>query len=292
MKKEIIPAVTACFLWSTAFVFAKTALRYNTPFMTAGQRFMLAGIILLPFSGSPLAFLKYIKKNLIFIMLISLFQTVLLYGIFFTALKVVGGAQAAIVIGSAPLVSAVISHFMQHNDKLSPAKFISLLTGLCGIVLISITTKPWQAGGMIQFCGIMALLLGTVFSAMGNVLGAKYKSRVKPRQLTCCQIFTGGVILFLIGMLYEEGPLLITAGRYYISLLWLSFISAAGFTIWYSLLKKVKVSRLNLWKFIIPVNGAVLSWCFLSKESPSLTGITGMVFTALAIFLFYFFDRE
>lgn len=61
-----------------------------------------------------------------------------------------------------------------------------------------------------------------------------------------------------------------------------------AFSLWFVLLKRpgVKVSELNLWKFIIPVCGAALSWIFLPEESPQLILVLGMICIALAIVLF------
>jgi drug/metabolite transporter (DMT)-like permease len=71
-------------------------------------------------------------------------------------------------------------------------------------------------------------------------------------------------------------------------LLWLAFISAVAFSLWFWLLRRpgVKVSDLNLWKFIIPVSGAILSWVILPDESPNMSSIFGMAMIALSIVLF------
>lgn len=72
-------------------------------------------------------------------------------------------------------------------------------------------------------------------------------------------------------------------------LLYLSFISAAAFSIWFHLLNipEVKVSELNMWKFLIPVFGAVFSWIILPGEVPTPVLVTGMIVISVSIF-FYF----
>jgi drug/metabolite transporter (DMT)-like permease len=72
---------------------------------------------------------------------------------------------------------------------------------------------------------------------------------------------------------------------YYASLGWLSFMSAVTFSIWFTLLKRpgVRVSGLNIWKFLIPVFGALLSWLILPDESPVMVQIVGMVFIVLSL---------
>lgn len=66
---------------------------------------------------------------------------------------------------------------------------------------------------------------------------------------------------------------------------WLAIVSAAGFSIWFYWLKRVKVSQLNMWKFLIPPFGSLLSWLLVSGESPDSPTVAGMVFVAAAVLL-------
>ena len=77
--------------------------------------------------------------------------------------------------------------------------------------------------------------------------------------------------------------------EYWIVLAWLSFVSAAAFSIWYKLLQRpqVQVSELNLWKFIIPVVGAILSWMLVPGEKPEWLTIAGMIIITASLIGFY-----
>ena len=59
--------------------------------------------------------------------------------------------------------------------------------------------------------------------------------------------------------------------------------SAAAFSIWFHLLSQVKVSQLNIWKFLIPLVGAALSWLLIPGEHPDLPTLAGMVLIILGI---------
>ena len=64
---------------------------------------------------------------------------------------------------------------------------------------------------------------------------------------------------------------------------WLALLSACAFAIWFHLLQRIAVSELNLWKFLIPLSGAILSWLLLAGESPDAISIGGMLLVALGI---------
>jgi len=95
-------------------------------------------------------------------------------------------------------------------------------------------------------------------------------------------------LLFLVSLPAEGISFTIPPLTYYLSIIWLSFLSAAAYSIWFLLLQRkgVKVSALNMWKFIIPVFGAILSWILIPDESPDLVSIAGISITALALVLF------
>ena len=77
-EKKIIAlkAIFACLLWSTAFAGVKIGLSYTTPFFLAGIRFLIAGLILVPFSRSGKKYFIKLWENKKLVLIVSLFQTI------------------------------------------------------------------------------------------------------------------------------------------------------------------------------------------------------------------------
>lgn len=278
-------AILACLLWSTPFVVIKIGLRYSKPLSFAGIRFMLAGLMLAPFWWRTQAPLRTVVARFKNILVLSLFQTALLYGLFYTGLTLVSGALGAIVIGSSPMVSAITAHFLMADDEMTVRKTASISLGIMGIVVLSISRSPWTPAGFSEFLGIVLLALGTLSSAVGNVIVARDRHHIDPILLNSCQIFLGGLALLLVSLPLEGMPGVAQPGVFYAALLWLAVISAVAFSLWFILLKQpsVRVSDLNLWKFVIPVFGAILSWTLLPDESPSFFPIIGMLCVAASV---------
>ncbi len=285
--KIFLLAILACLLWSTAFVAVKIGLKYSSPFSFAGFRFMLSGLVLIPLCGKITDMFKTVWANFSTILKLAVFQIFILYGIFFYAMTFISGALVAIVIGSSPLITAIVSHYLMKDDEMTWPKSASLFLGIFGVIVISISRKPWTGHGLKEFMGILLLLMGSVSSALGNIMVAKDK-KVNPIILNASQIFIGGFLLFLLSLAVEGVPLMIYSIEFYFALGWLVVISAAAFSIWFILLSTpgVKVSELNIWKFIIPICGAVLSWLILPDESPKLMPVVGMIFITVSIVLF------
>lgn len=278
-------AIIACLLWATAFVGIKIGLQYTSPLQFAGIRFFISGLIILPFIPSLrnkiIIALPHYRK----IILIGLVQTFLQYALFYTGMSYVPGAVGALVIGSGPLSILVVAHFLMPGDLINRQKVIGIIIGLAGVAIITMGQRSIALTGSLIGLGILILLMNNVLAGFGNVLVAKSAQNIPPLVLSSFSMIIGGFILYFVGISVEGksfGPFPLP---YYLSLAWLSFLSATAISIWYTLLKTpgVKVSELNMWKFIIPVFGAALSWIILPGETPDFSSIIGMILVAVAL---------
>ena len=275
----------ACILWSTAFAGIKIGLQYTSPFQFAGIRFFLAGLLIIPFIPDLRTKLAAAKQNISKILLVGFVQTFLQYALFYRGVDMVPGALGAMIIGSGPLFIAIVAHFFMPGDTLNRRKVASILVGLLGIVIISLGRKQMGAVGTMASVGILILIANNLLAGLGNMLVATDKRRIPPLVLSSFSMIFGGALLLGLGLVtegYQSGPFPL---EYWLSLGWLSFLSAAAISIWYTLLKRpgVKLSTLNMWKFIIPVLGVVLSWLLLPNEHPTLIAVLGMILVGLSL---------
>lgn len=285
IKSTTFLAILASWLWSTAFVGVKIGLAYHTPIQFAGIRFFIAGLLIFLFFGKPLRFWKEVKANTRFIVVISLVQIFVQYTFFYLGLNLVPGALGAMLIGASPLFIAIVAHFMLKNDKMDFWKLISLSIGVAGIVVITLGRSSVEAKGAYEWLGMLFLVMNNVMSGLANVLIVKKSAGVSAWVLIASSLMLGGLLLFVVSIPFEgmaQGPFPL---EYFLALGWLSFLSAAAFTIWFSLIKRpgVKVSVLNVWKFLIPVSGAILSWIMLKDENPDWISVIGMLIIALSL---------
>lgn len=282
-------AVAACLLWSTAFVAIKVGLRYSGPFSFAGLRFMLSGLMLAPFWWGRRPAPDRVRSHAGLLLAVAFFQTFVLYGLFYLGMTLISGALAAMVVGTSPLVAAVLAHYCMAGDRLTPSRSAGLLLGLVGVAILSVSRLPWASpSGLRELAGILVLLLSQAGGAVGNILVARHRAELDPVFLNSAQIFIGGLALWLVSLPLETQPTPALPWPYFAALGWLAFLSATAFSIWFLLLRRpgVRVSEINIWKFLIPVCGALLSWLLLPEEGPSLWPVTGMLCIAVAVVLF------
>lgn len=283
-------AIIACLLWSSAFVGVKIGLKYHTPFQFAGVRFILSGIMLMLYLNNFRDYWREVRREWRFVIKVAVFQTVIQYMLFYSGINLLPAAVSAMIIGSSPLFISTVSHFMLHNDKMTGMKSMSLVLGVIGVAIISFGRSGLDTAVQISLLGVGLLLVNNVVSGYSNVLVAQRPGAVSPVVLSSSTLFLGGIVLVLISIPVEGFSLHSPATEYFISLGWLSFLSAAAFAIWYTLLKRpgVKVSELNTWKFIIPVAGAMLSWLVMPDERPDLKSVSGMIVIASSLLVMNF----
>ncbi len=282
-------AIVTCLLWSTAYAGIKIGLEYDTPLHFAGLRFTLAGLMIIPFTVKPARFISMIRDNWKLVVWITLFQTVINYSLFYLGMDMVPGALGAVIVGSQPLVTAVVAALMHEGDKLTGKKIVTIVFGITGVVMISAGRQAFKLGGLIELLGVFMILSANIATATSNVLVSLRGKGINPFVLSSTTLFFGGIIILLISIPLEGKPREPMPVKYWLVLLWLSFMAATAFSIWYKLLQRphVKVSELNLWKFIIPVVGAILSWLLVPGEKPEWLTITGMIIITVSLILFY-----
>lgn len=294
LSSTIFLAILACLLWASAFVGIKIGLQYTTPLQFAGIRFFISGLIVLPFSPQLKNYFHLLVKNWKVVFIITLLQTFVHYSLFYTGISMVPGALGAIVVGAGPLFVAIVAHFGMPDDKMSWQKVGVILLGLAGVVMVSLERGSFSGEGKLILAGIGLLILTNINSGFTNIIVARDKDKVPPLVLSSASMTFGGLMLFLFSIPVEGLHFSAKPIEYYAALAWLSFLSAAAFSIWFTLLKRpgVKVSDLNMWKFIIPVFGAILAWIILPDEHPDIVSITGMLITGSSLFLLNYLNRK
>jgi drug/metabolite transporter (DMT)-like permease len=288
-KNTILWAIFACLLWSTVYAGVKIGLQYDTPLHFAGFRFIVSGLVLLPFTVRPSVFIKMIREHWKIVVMVTLLQGLVNYILFYYGLKLVPGALGAVIVGSQPLITALIASWINKADRLNRRKIVTIIFGISGVILISAGRQAFKIGTLIEILGVVLILGANIATATSNVLVSLRSNGVNPVVLNSTSLFVAGVFMFLLSIPVEApspGP---KPFDYWLVLGWLAFVSSTAFSIWYRLLQRpeVKVSDLNLWKFIIPVIGAILSWILVPGEKPEWITITGMLIITASLIGFF-----
>src|SRR6056297_670179 len=286
-----ILAIIACILWGSAFPSLKVSyslleLENSGPFIKmlfASYRFMLASIMLILFIIIKSGFkrLKLKRKNYFHLILLGLIQTCGQYAFFYNGLANTTGVKASILITSGIFFTVIASHFIYKDDKLNKIKSFGLLLGIIGVILINVSRGNvnfvfnLNGEGLIIMTGVMSTIA---------ILYVKYLSKeIDIMIITSYQMFFGSFTLFLISLSGADLTSVNFDFKSGLLLIYLAFISAAAFALWYTLIKFNKVGYITIYKFIVPVSGVFLSAFFIITETINLNAFIALILVSLGI---------
>ena len=157
---------------------------------------------------------------------------------------------------------------------------VGLITGFTGFSFKLETRCDWfHLGHDLSWGGF--LILSGLASVVGTFQAKKLTRDLNPVVVNAYQFLFGSLLLLLSGAPSLFKTQFTTTPLFWGLFVYSAFLSAAAFSIWYTLLRYNKAGEITLYRFMIPVSGAILSAFFLPDES-----LTPSVLMALALVAF------
>ncbi|NLY11624.1 MAG: DMT family transporter [Firmicutes bacterium] len=284
-------AIIACILWGSAFPVLKITYAelqiatsdVSARMLIAGARFFLAGLMVFAMQKFVLRQpVKMSRTSIKSLLWLGLAQTGLQYYFFYNGVAVVSGIKSAILNSIGNFLVVVLAHFIYTNDRLNFGKVIGLITGFAGIILVN-----WQPstsiGWEFSFRGEGFLVFAGLTSAIGTFWAKSLGRSLNPVTVNAYQLTLGSLLLIVLGIpALLEGSLR-TTPLFWILFIYSAFLSAAAFSIWYTLLKYNKAGEVTIYRFFIPISGAILSTMLLPDEQFTMTILVALILVALGI---------
>ena len=285
----LIFSIVSCLLWGSAFPVLKISyaeLQFTSGdvlgrIALGGIRFFLASLLLLFFTSFiARESLRLNRKDFTRLFILGLFQTGLMYILFYNGVANTTGIKSSIIQGLETFFTIIFAHFIYKNDRINGSKALGILFGFTGIIL---TNWSGDFSGGFSFYGEGFLMASSLLGALCAIYVKKISTEIHPLLITSFQMFFGSLLMLgiggsKIGSLVESFTPLATGLLIYSALL-----SAVSFALWFTLLKYNKAGEISVYRFIIPVAGAVLSAIFIPSETFTLNIVISVVLVALGI---------
>lgn len=284
-------ATLCCILWGSAYPAIKNgyALLHIAPadiasqMLFAGWRFALAGLILLvAAAGMKKSILGLSSRQAGQVALLGLTQTAIQYVFFYIGLAHASGVKSSIMNATGVFFSVVLAHFIYANDRLNGRKALGCLIGFLGVVVVNL------GGGALGFdfslLGEGFVVIAAFVLAAASIYGKRLSADMDPMVMTGWQLFVGGAILVLIGIVgggQLEGIDLQSGGL----LLYMALLSSVAFAVWSLLLKHNPVGMIAAFNFLIPVFGVSLSAIFLGESLLRWSYLGALILVCAGIWL-------
>ncbi len=265
-------AMVSCFLWGSAFPGIKIGYRLlnieseatATQIYFAGSRFFLAGIIVI-------AIFSVMRKDIMrpknmsevrHICVISAFQTVAQYMLFYIGMAYANSARASVIDGTNVFFALIVACLVFRQEKFTARKLAACLIGFMGVVMMHLSPDKMIGG---SYFGEMLVIASTIAYAFSSSIMKIYAKHDDPVMLSGYQFLFGGAVMMAVGKAAGAQPLHWEAASL-MMLIYLACVSAVAYTIWGTLLKHNPVSKVAIFCFMTPVFGTVLSVVVLKEQ--------------------------
>jgi drug/metabolite transporter (DMT)-like permease len=275
---DLVMVILVAASWGVAFVGMKAMVQDAPPFMSGGLRFLIGSLPLLLIALQPQRLGKLRGIDFAKFALVGFFQTAVLFGINFTALKHVPAGVSSIILNTNPFFVAIFAHLLIKGDKLNRQKSLGLLLGFGGVLVLVLGGKGF---GEVEPYWPAILLLAAADWAFSSILIKllKFQDMVS---LTAWQSLFGAIVLLGAGFGLETEPVHWT-GSFIFWTLYVALIgSSFAWWAWSKLLGRYSASRISVFLFLIPIFG-VLSSVVLLGESLSYNMLLGGALVAFGI---------
>ena len=294
----VITLATICdLLWGSAFPFIKLGYQVfqisadatATQILFAGLRFTLAGILVIIFMSivKGQLLLPRSMKTVVRICILSCFQTILQYVLFYIGLAHTNGVKGSIIEASNVFIAIFVASLIFRQEELTSKKLIGSLIGFAGVVFINLNGLTFDLN-----IGDICVFLSTFAYAMSSVLLKRYSKEEDSVMLSGYQFLLGGVFMIVAGLLFG-GRLTVFTAKGGALLLYLAFISAMAYSLWATLLTYNPISKVAVMGFLNPVFGVILSAIILKEgDIINYRSIIALVLVCIGICVVYWKEKS
>ncbi|HEX9704376.1 MAG TPA: EamA family transporter [Gemmatimonadales bacterium] len=277
--KALVAYLLVCIVWGSTYLAIRIGVGELPPFLFAGVRFLIAGVILLVVSRAlgyalPSNAAEWRTQAAVGIMLLAGGNAFVVW------------AEQFVTSGAASIFVVTVALWMAFFDALIPGGqselswrvVVGLLLGFLGTALL-VGASPAELLRT-DLRGPLALTGASASWALGSVYYKRRPSETSPYVASSVQMLAGGTLVTLVGLLLGEGPAwhFSTAGTG--ALLYLVvFGSIVGYSAYAYALRHAPATIVGTYAYVNPVVAVILGWLILDEP------VSARTFVAMGLIL-------
>jgi drug/metabolite transporter (DMT)-like permease len=283
-RARLLAAFAAVYtVWGSTYLFIRFAVETLPPFLMAGARFAVAGVILYLWArmrGTPAPTRAEWRGAAI----AGLFLLLGGNGAVVWAEQRVPSGITALLVATVPVWMVLLDWLRPGGSRPRAGVFVGLALGLAGLALLVGRGGLGNVGEGADLTGAAVLVVGSILWAIGSLYVRHHPPPSAAVVTNAVQMLAGGAALLVVGTLVGEfGRLDIGAAstRSLLSLLYLVVAgSLIGFTAYTYLLQVSTPAKVSTYAYVNPVVAVFLGWAFAGEEITARTLISAAVILA------------
>jgi drug/metabolite transporter (DMT)-like permease len=282
--KVLLAFAIIYFVWGSTFLAIRVGVREVPPFLLAGMRFLVAGILLYAWMrvrGTPTPSAREWKAASLLAILIF----VLDYGLLFWAERRVPSGIAAVMMATIPAFMATAEIVFLRTQRLTFRLGLALLVGMGGVaVLVGHSMSLGEAP--VDAAGACALIVAAISWSVAASLSRKLPLPAAKAMSSGAQMLAGGVLLMAVAALLGEFRGFHTQAVSQRAWLALAYLIVAGsvvaFTAYVWLIHHQSPTKVGTYAYVNPVVAVVIGH-FLGGEAIGPRTIAGTLLVLVSV---------
>lgn len=292
-SKAYIALLFLCIVWGTTYLALRLAVVHFPPFLLAGIRQLISGIIILAIGYSFNKTIDLSKKNLLHQGLVGFLLITMGNGLVSWGEKYIPSGVAALICSLMPICAVIINLIQSKKDKLNGIIIFGMLLGMCGVGLI-FKDDLEALNNKYYLYGMLATFIATTSWALGSVLNKNRYNPTNPTFNAGLQVVLGGIFLFAFSPLidsYQNMDILHPDVLYPLIYL-IVFGSILAYTAYMFALKELPVGIVTLYAYVNPLVAVVLGYFWLDENLTSYTLLAFISIIAGVYMVNYGYKRQ
>lgn len=265
LRAKIFAAFASVYLiWGSTYLAIRFVIETMPPFLMAGLRFLVAGVLLFLFERfrskeREKITAQHIRSGFIVGGLLLLGGN----GGVVWAEQFVPSGLTALLISTVPIWIVIFTLFTGKKSKPDRLTVVGVVTGFAGLLYLVYNTTGFTADS-INPVGILALIFATISWAYGSVITSQLSFPKAKLTAIALQMLGGGALLMLFSLITGDIFLLnvdAISAKSFLSLIYLIlFGSLLGYSAYIWLLEKAGPPKTATYAYVNPVVAIFLGW--------------------------------
>ncbi len=249
------------FIWGSTYLAIRYAIETVPPFLMAGVRFLIAGMLMYGFlrmRGAASPSLQQWRQ----LSVVGVFMFLCGNGFVVWAEQYITSGLAALLVSLLPLWLMLFDWLWAQGPKPTRLALCGIALGVAGTVLL--LDPASIAGSDIHLPGALMVLLASVGWAFGSIYSKKFRHPPSIFMSAACQMIGGGVALLLTAVLLGEtegfdwrAVSAVSLGGFFYLMVFGSMIAISAY-VW--LLQNASASSISTYAFVNPAVAIFLGW--------------------------------
>ncbi len=289
MRTKIWTALIALYIvWGSTYLAIRFAVETIPPFLHAGVRFLISGIILLAWrraAGDPWP--TRMQWRSLFII-----GTLLLLGgngLVSWAEQFIPSGVAALVIGAVPMFMVVAEAIRPGGVKPNWQSIVGLLIGFAGILILVGPSEISGSDVILNPLGVVALIGACIFWSAGSVYSKHADLPKSTLMTTGGEMLIGSMSIFAVSLVSGElsgwDPASVTAKSIWGVVYLILAGSLIGFVSFVWLLQNAPISLVATYAYVNPIVAVLLGVLFANETLEPRIGLAAAIIVGSVIFI-------